>query len=149
LKLQLQNDFLPQLTANGLPLQTQQFMQDGATQHTANVVLDFWNTVFGPRVMSKRYLNRHKCGNSWPALISDLNPCGSSWGFLKKKLFPNGPETTGKLVELYRRIEEDTCRRVRNTRRRLQEVTRVSGGHMEHTLTQKNYIHREHIHFFL
>jgi hypothetical protein len=59
-------------------------MQDGAMQHTANVVLDFWHAVFGPRVMSNRYPDRHKCGNFWPALIPDLNPCDFSWGFLKE-----------------------------------------------------------------
>jgi len=48
-------------------------------------------------------------------------------------------------------VEESrkTCRRViTNKSRRLQEVTRRNGGHMDHTLTQKNYTHREHgIHF--
>jgi len=34
-------------------------MQDGTMQHTANVVLDFWHTVFGPRIMSNRYPDRH------------------------------------------------------------------------------------------
>jgi len=48
-------------------------------------------------------------------------------------------------------VEESrkTCvvRVITNTRRRLQEVTRRNGGHMEHTLTQTNHTHREHIHF--
>jgi hypothetical protein len=43
----LQNDFLPQLRANVLPVFTQWFMQGGATQHTTNFVLDL-NTVFWP-----------------------------------------------------------------------------------------------------
>jgi hypothetical protein len=58
----LQNDFLLQLSANGLPLHTQWFMQDGAAPHTANSVLDL-NTVFGPHVISNHHLDHHNCGN--------------------------------------------------------------------------------------
>lgn len=29
---------------------------------TANVILDFFNIVFGPRIMSNRYLDHHNCG---------------------------------------------------------------------------------------
>jgi len=29
---------------------------------TANIMLDFFNTVFGPHIMSNYYLNRHNCG---------------------------------------------------------------------------------------
>jgi hypothetical protein len=47
----LQNDFVPQLLATELPVDTQKCMQDGAVPHTANVVLDFL-TVFGDCVMS-------------------------------------------------------------------------------------------------
>jgi hypothetical protein len=79
---------------------------------------------FGPCLMSNRYPDHHKCGIFWPAVIPDLNHCDFSGGFLKEKLFPNGPETRGKLVDLCRRIKEDMCCCViTNTRRRLQEVT--------------------------
>jgi len=48
----LQNDFLPQLMSIGLPLQKQRFMLDGIAPHTVNVVLDFFQNVFGLRVVS-------------------------------------------------------------------------------------------------
>jgi hypothetical protein len=44
----LQTDTECQLVA------TQSFMQDGASPHTANAVLNFVNTNFGPRAMSHR-----------------------------------------------------------------------------------------------
>jgi hypothetical protein len=45
-----------QLIATGLPLNTQWFVQDGATPHTANVAnvfLDFLHDTFGPRVITQ------------------------------------------------------------------------------------------------
>jgi hypothetical protein len=83
----LQNDILVQLTAKGLPMPTQWFMQDGAMLHTANVMLDFLNTVFGPRIMLNCCPDHHNCGNSWPSLSPDLNPCDFFlWGFLKEMM---------------------------------------------------------------
>jgi hypothetical protein len=76
--------------ATQLPISTQWFMQDGATPHTANVMLDFLNIIFSPRVMSHRYPKHHNCGHSWPPLSPDLNPCDFFlWGFLK--MFPMKP----------------------------------------------------------
>jgi hypothetical protein len=48
----LQNNFLQQCMAEGLCLPAQWFVQDGATLQTANVMLDFFNIVFGPCIMS-------------------------------------------------------------------------------------------------
>jgi hypothetical protein len=48
----LQTDFVPQLMKAQLPIGTQWFMQDSATPHTANIVLDLLNTVFGPHIKS-------------------------------------------------------------------------------------------------
>lgn len=79
----LQNDFWPQHIANGLPLHTQWFMQDGARQHAANVLLDRLNTVFGPSFMSNDHPGRHNCGNFWPPLSSNrilaTYFCGGFW----------------------------------------------------------------------
>jgi hypothetical protein len=47
----LRNTFMPHLSATGLPLQTQWFMQDGARTHTANVVLDFPHDTFNSHVI--------------------------------------------------------------------------------------------------
>ena len=37
----LENSFMPNILATGLPIHTQWFTQDGARPHTANVVVDF------------------------------------------------------------------------------------------------------------
>jgi len=58
----LQNYFLLQCMAEGLCMPAQWFLQGGATLHTANVMLDFFNIVFCPRSMSNRYLDRQNCG---------------------------------------------------------------------------------------
>jgi hypothetical protein len=113
----LQNDFVPQLMATQLLIGTQWFMQDGATPHTVNVVLDFLNTIFGPRVMSHRYPQRHNCGQFWPPLCLDLNPCDFFlWGFLKENMFPIKPrnvmEMRAMIIQLCNDIDEDMCRRV-------------------------------------
>jgi hypothetical protein len=44
--------------AEGLCLPAQWFVQGGATLQTANIMLDFFNIVFDPRIM----LNHHNCG---------------------------------------------------------------------------------------
>jgi len=58
--------------ANGLPLQKQWFIYNGATLHIANIVLDLLNSVLGSRVVSNGYLDRHNCGHYWPLLNPDL-----------------------------------------------------------------------------
>jgi hypothetical protein len=136
----LGNSFVPHLIATGLPFDTQWFMQDGATPHTANAVLDVLHETFGPRVISHRYPARHGRGQSWPPNSPDINPCDYFlWGYLKEKVFPQKPAT---LVELWavilavcREITEDMCRRViTNVGVRVAEVIRQNGGHIEHVL---------------
>jgi hypothetical protein len=111
--LMLQNVFLPQLLANGLPLQKQRFMLDGVTPHTVNVVLGF-NNVFGLRVVSDRCPSRYNCGEVWPLQSPALNLCDFYlWVLLKEELFPRKPsnesEIRGILFELCRGTEEDVC----------------------------------------
>jgi hypothetical protein len=61
-------------------------MQDGFTLHTANIMLDL-NTVFGPHIISNRYLDQHNCGNFWSHIIPGRNPYDFClWGFLKTVL---------------------------------------------------------------
>jgi hypothetical protein len=51
----LQYNFMLQLIATGLPINTEWFMQDGARSHTVNMVLDFLYETFGPRVISHSF----------------------------------------------------------------------------------------------
>jgi len=48
--------------AGALCLPAQCFVQEGVTLQTANIMLDSFNIVFGPRIMSNRYLDCHNCG---------------------------------------------------------------------------------------
>jgi hypothetical protein len=138
----LQNDFLPQLMVTQLPIGTQWFMQDGATPHTANVVLNFLNTIFSPHIMLHHYSQGHNCGHFWPPLSPDLNPCGFFlWGFLKEKMFPMKPlnvtEMRAMIIQLCNEIDEDMrCWIITNMRVRLQEVVRQNGGHIEQVLSK-------------
>jgi hypothetical protein len=88
------------------------FMHIGATLHDANIMLDFLDIVFGPRVMSNRYPDRHNCSNFWPPLSPALNPGHFNlWYSLREKLFPWKPsnkfEIREMLVQSCTEIEED------------------------------------------
>jgi len=120
-------------------------MLEGVTPHALNVVLDFFKTVFGFRVVSDRCLARHNCSKFWPLQSPALNLFDFSlWALLKEKLFPREPseefKMRGMLFELCRGTEEDLYHRVfTNICRRFQQVTRRNDGHIEHILTQNIY----------
>ena len=87
-------------------------MQDGASPHTANVVLDFLYETFNLRVMSHRFPERHEGGKLWPLHSPDINPCDFFlWGFLKEKVFQRRPENVAQLrahiVKLCHGLSED------------------------------------------
>lgn len=136
----LRNNFVPQLLATALPINTQWFMQDGARPHTANIVLDFLHEIFNMRVISDRFPNRFHGGQSWPPHSPDLNPCDYFlWGYLKEKIFPKQPQTLIELrrliVQACNEIDENVYRRVvNNLHVRLDAVQIQNGGHIEHVL---------------
>jgi hypothetical protein len=110
------NTFAPHLLT-GLSFQTQWFMQDGASQHTANVVCDFLHDTFNLRVISNRFPDRFACGQNCSPNSHDLNPCDYFlWGFIKVKIFLKKPETIMELRAVMNQacneITEDMCRRV-------------------------------------
>jgi hypothetical protein len=74
--------------ANGLLLQKQWFIQDGATSNIANVVLDLLNSDLGSRVVSKLYSDHHNCGHFWPRFNSDLKPTISIYTVSVRKSSP-------------------------------------------------------------
>jgi hypothetical protein len=82
----LQNNIVPQLMATQGPLDTQWIMQDDATPHNANKVLDFLHNTSGARVISHSYPDRHNCSHFSPPLSPDLNTC-DFYSFLR---FPKG-----------------------------------------------------------
>jgi hypothetical protein len=123
--------------ATQMPLNMQWSMQDGATPHTANKVLDFLHNTSGPRVISQRYPDSHNCGHFWSPLSPDLYPCDFIlWGFVKEKAFltrsANLMDWRATIIQLCGEITWDLCRNViTNIGVRLQEVIRQNGGHTE------------------
>jgi hypothetical protein len=111
----LQTDSVPKLIATQLPIGTQ-VVYGGRCHatHTANVELDFLNTIFGPRVMSRRYPKRHNCGHSWLPFSPALNHRDLFlWGFVKE-MFPINPrdvmEMRVMIILMCSETEEDIFR---------------------------------------
>ena len=133
----MENSFIPHFLATGLPIHTQWFMQDGASPHTANVVLDFLYETFNLRVMSHRFPERHEGGKLWPLHSPDINPCDFFlWGFLKEKVFQKEARKCSAAQGPHSEVvPRDLCRKVvTNAMVRLQEAVRPNGGHIEHVL---------------
>ena len=80
----LENEFVPHLLATILPWNTQWFMQDGATPHTVNAVLDFLHETFANRVVSPLPTAPSR-GILLASFKSRFKPL---WGYLKKKTLP-------------------------------------------------------------
>ena len=58
----LNNKFIPELRSRFNGLNDVWFMQDGATPHTANKVLDKLHETFGDRIISRKYPEVKHCG---------------------------------------------------------------------------------------
>lgn len=124
----LQEFFQPAF--EGMEFEGSWFQQDGATSHTARVVMDYLRRVFPERLISLRgHLN-------WPARSPDLAPCDFFlWGYLKSKVYCNRPAT---LEDLKHNIEAEIARiplemleRVhQNFWKRLQQCVDSEGRHM-------------------
>lgn len=70
--------FMPQ-PASGLPINTQWYMQHGATQHITNIKLDLFPDTCGPSMISGQYTDYHAHGRIWPP-----NSDFFLWQFMKK-----------------------------------------------------------------
>jgi hypothetical protein len=88
----LQNAFLLQLRANGLPLLTQWFMQHGVMLHTENIMLDFFNTVRGtPSSQLQQLYALSPDLNLYDFVLSDS---------LKQEVFPQTPSNVLEMREM-------------------------------------------------
>jgi inhibitor of nuclear factor kappa-B kinase subunit alpha len=136
----LNNKFLPELRKRSTDINSEWFMQDGATPHTANKVLDMLHDTFDERVISRRYPEVKQCGVTWPAHSPDLNPCDFFlWGYLKSVVYKPRPTDTAMLLKQIRRevkkISVDTCARViENFKQRVREGKRQKGRHLENVM---------------
>ena len=80
-------------------LENCRFMQDGAPPHCSKDSLDWLDTQFKEKIISRR------AEFAWPPYSPDLNPCDFYlWGYLKSKVYTDPiPKTTEELKENIRR----------------------------------------------
>lgn len=109
------------------------FQQDGATPHTAKIVLEWLAEKFRERFISLRSIIE------WPPHSPDLNPLDFLMGYLKDRVYSPPPQDTTALKMSIRReirlITVDSCKNViRNFRDRMRLLTEKQGGHLEHVL---------------
>ena len=117
-------------------IDSQWFMQDGATAHTALASRQWLRENFAERVISL------KTDFVWAPYSPDLNPLDFFlWGYLKDCVYSETPQTIQELkntiIRHIRRINRDVdlCRRViDNFRHRICSCRQRNGRHMEHLL---------------
>lgn len=130
----LKTKFLPKLRRRYVEMNNVWFQQDGATPHTAKIVLEWLAEKFGEHFISLR------SNIEWPPHSPDLNPLDFFlWGYLKDRVYSPPPQDTSALKMSIRReiqrITVDSCKNViRNFRDRMRLVTEKHGGHLEHVL---------------
>ena len=75
------------------------FMQDGAPPHCSNECLDWLETQFKHKIISRN------ADFPWPPYSPDLNPCDFYlWGYLKSKVYAkSAPKTTEELKDNIRK----------------------------------------------
>jgi Helix-turn-helix domain (DUF4817) len=126
--------FFPMLRRMRIPLASTWFQQDGATAHCSNENLEFLQSKFGDRLISRR------TQRPWPPRSPDLSACDFFlWGYLKSKVYRSRPNS---LQDLQRNIEQEIREISKETRLRvlqnfvwrLEECVRMQGGHLEHIL---------------
>lgn len=113
------------------------FQQDGATSHTARIVMEFLRNKFPGRLISRN-------GDlAWPARSPDLTaPDCFLWAYLKSKVYLNKPRT---LDELKNNITDDIRRingRLRGAvmnyvRENIEKCIEFNGGHLKSVILKK------------
>ncbi|XP_046687079.1 uncharacterized protein LOC124372712 [Homalodisca vitripennis] len=93
----LKNFLIPEIRINRFNRHRIWFQQDGATAHTANVVINSLRRKFRGRVISR-------FGDiAWPPRSPDLSICDFFlWGLLKSRVYTNKPRTLYELKETIR-----------------------------------------------
>lgn len=113
------------------------FQQDGATSHTAQVVMIKLQQMFPACLVSR------KGDVEWPARSPDLSICDFFlWGYLKERVFRSRPHN---VEELKLRIREEIaaiplemCQRAtENFRKRLQQCINIDGHYLSDTIFKK------------
>lgn len=83
----LKKKFLPELRRRYIEMNNVWFQQDGATPHTAKIVLEWLAEKFGEHFISLR------SNIEWPPHSPDLNPLDFFlWGYLKDRVYSPPPQ---------------------------------------------------------
>ena len=130
----LQYHVLPELrTSNNGNLNNLWWTQDGAPCHVTNHNMQYLDSQFQDRVVSRKAVR----GEDWPARSPDLNPCDFFlWGYLKSKVYTPRPQT---LDQLERNITREVqsippvmiTRAILDIKERASKCLRNNGGHFE------------------
>ncbi len=110
------------------------WQQDGATAHTARIVMDFLKEQFGDRIISRR------SNHPWPASSPDLSPLDFFfWSVCEQKVFKSKPTNIEELKEVVRSIPETISEEVlenveKSFFKRITKCIGQDGGHFEHLL---------------
>ena len=124
--------FFVKLKRKHVDVDSQWFMQDGATPHTANCTLQWLRSKFQDRIISRRTTVE------WAPHSPDLNPCNFYlWGYLKAVSYRGKPadleELKQAVEETVRGIPMATCKAViANFAKRVERCLAVNGTHFEH-----------------
>lgn len=120
--------------ANRVKRNIQWFQQDEATPHTATVTLDWLDSKFPGRLISRRR------NPEWAPHSPDLNPPDFYlWGYLKDRVYKDNPRTIPDLKEAITReiqaiSKEECCRVMNHFARRIQVCLQQNGSHLEHII---------------
>ena len=130
----LQYHVLPELRQwNGGSLATLVWQQDGAPCHVTNRNMQYLDSQFEDRVISRKSVR----GRDWPARSPDLNPLDYFlWGFLKSKVYSPWPRNLDELEANIRRevgnLQPAMIRRViMDIKVRARKYLLANGGHFE------------------
>jgi hypothetical protein len=110
------------------------FQQDGATAHTARVLMSVLQEMFQQHVIS------HGSDDPWPAHSPDLSTCEYFlWWYLKGKVLISKPRTTEELKprvkeEIAAIPEQMTGLERENHRERMEQCFRNGGRHLNNEI---------------
>ena len=109
------------------------WQQNGAPPHCTNANIDYLNTQFQGRVISRR----HRRGRNWPPRSPDLSPLDFFlWGYLKSKVYNPRPATLDPLEQNIRAqaalLDPAMINRaILDMRSRAKRCIANNGGHVE------------------
>ena len=146
----LRDDVAPKVEQKfGLDLSRYWFQQDGATCHTTKNVLDWLNTKFQTRIISRNADKRNRGGVNWPSRSPDLNPLDYwYWSHIQKLVKESCYDGNNEYVqpasieEIMEKVEMASAtltpdvikKSCRNIRKRARMCLEQNGRHFQHLI---------------